>query len=327
MLWHYFRNACKFTCGRKAVKARPYTHIYSTQTHANISACRHAKNLKTTCSNSHMHTQGLSHLCQNKRTPITLIRNKSTEHWSNTRRPCERTKRVRQDTGATTVVIKHKNKLRLLRLALLLTEDNHLRTASPCCLALCVSACLRLSECTHRATVDHWQHHPRPVLQPAVTDECPRTVWLSDQSVGGGETKTGPRAESASVNCHFLLSAYSLSCLFDPSTVYLCAYSPQKNPVFPTHLFFYRFVASKPTGQLDKKVFKSQFWAKSNAHIILNHWKVSGASIFRKINIMIFFLCWAFKLRSVIFLSCICSYTFLLQMCSAWRLFWGRFLL
>lgn len=70
---------------------------------------------------------------------------------------------------------KQKNKSVPLSLALLLTEDNHSQTASPCCLALGVSACLRLSKCTRRATVDHWQHHPRPVPRPAVTGECPHT--------------------------------------------------------------------------------------------------------------------------------------------------------
>lgn len=54
-----------------------------------------------------------------------------------------------------------------------------------------------------------------PVPQPAVTDKCPHTVWLSDQSVW--VTKTGPRADSAPVNCHFLLSGSSLSCLLDPT--------------------------------------------------------------------------------------------------------------
>lgn len=58
-----------------------------------------------------------------------------------------------------------------------------------------------------------------PVPQPAVTDKCPHTVWLSDQSVW--VTKTGPRADSAPVNCHFLLSGSSLSCLLDPTYGYV----------------------------------------------------------------------------------------------------------
>lgn len=167
------------------------------------------------------------------------------------------------------------------------------------CLALLFgTVCVSMSAFVRMHTSCHsWSLATPPTARP--TAGChwrvpahSLTVW--PECRGGGGTKTGPRAESASVNCHFLLSAYSLSCLFDPSRVYLCAYSPQKNPVFPTHLFFYRFVASKPTGQLDKKVFKSQFWAKSNAHITVNLWKVSGASMFRKTDIMIFFLCWAF---------------------------------
>lgn len=54
-----------------------------------------------------------------------------------------------------------KIKLHLPCCALLLTEDNHSGTASPCrCLALRVSACLRRSKCTWRATLDHWQPPP-----------------------------------------------------------------------------------------------------------------------------------------------------------------------
>lgn len=54
---------------------------------------------------------------------------------------------------------------------------------------------------------------PTAVLQPAVTDECPHTVWLSDRSVW--LTKTGPRAESFSANRHFFFirSIYCLSAL------------------------------------------------------------------------------------------------------------------
>lgn len=125
--------------------------------------------------------------------------------------------------GKTTTNVCH------LHLPVTLTEDNDSRTASPCCLALGVSACVRLSKCTQCATVDHWQHHPRPVLQPAVTDECPHTVWLSDQSVW--LTKTGLRAESFSVSCHFFLSilfvCLSFPQMFDPFPVYLYSYWPR----------------------------------------------------------------------------------------------------
>lgn len=92
---------------------------------------------------------------------------------------------------------------------LLLTEDNDSRNASPCFLALVASACLRSSRRAQDATVDHWQCHPWPVLQPAVTGESPHTVWLSEWSVWG--TKTGPRAESSPVSCHFRSSARSIT--------------------------------------------------------------------------------------------------------------------
>lgn len=87
----------------------------------------------------------------------------------------------------------------------------------PCslCLALCVSARLRLYNCTQHATVDLWRLHPRPVLQPAVTKELLHAVWLSEESVW----VTGPKAESGPANCHFLLSALH-------AAVYLSAYLP-----------------------------------------------------------------------------------------------------
>ena len=168
-------------------------HIQHTQT----STCRHARPQNYMQENTHAHTSYDSFVSTQRDTNSTDYKQ---EHIDQVSVHCVCIRAPHQQLWHK------KNKqcllLLLLRPALLLTEDNHLRAASPCCLPLCVSACLRLSKCTQRATVDHWQHHPRPVLQPPVTDECPHTVWLSDQSVW--VTKTGPRAESASVNRHFL---------------------------------------------------------------------------------------------------------------------------
>lgn len=269
---------------------RTHTYIQYTHTqHINVQACK-------------KHMQEHTHANPRHDSFVSMQKDTNTEH----RTIHECALGVHLSTTPTTN--QQQTNLCLLRLALLLTEDNHLRTASPCCLALCVSACLRLSKCTQRATVDHWKHHPRPVLQPAVTDECPHTVWLSDQSVW--VTKTGPGAESGPVNCHFLLSGYSLSCLFDPSTVYLTANSPPYTPIcFSTCIW----------GQLNKTYllshWKSSFWATSSAPTTLNHWKVSAS------------VSWSFRwpftgFNVFIFISSICSYNCSIPLTDA---YWGSF--
>lgn len=117
----------------------------------------------------HTHTHEVWFICVHTNTRDTNTTDHKTRAQDNHQTHIShhgRTLRVHQGTKPTTkqpTKKKTKTKLCFLRLALLLTEDNNLRTASPGCLALGVSACLCLSICTHCATVAcpaascHWR--------------------------------------------------------------------------------------------------------------------------------------------------------------------------
>lgn len=183
------------------------------QTH--LKTCSWAKGL-TTCMTQTK--QGVQHLCTKKQ----------ERHQKKTTQDDYQTQRVIKSTESTTVQ-KNNNKQKSASSARLSCWQRTINYGLPASLslrlALRVSACLRLYNCTQHATVDLWQRHPRPVLQPAVTQEFLHAVWLSEESVW--VTKTGPKAESGPVNCHFLLSASSLRCLpiclFTSWHTYQCA--------------------------------------------------------------------------------------------------------
>ena len=239
VLWcntiHYFRNAGKFTCSHKAVNAGPLTHIHSTQTHTFQCVGMQKKTENCICSSSHMHTQGLSRLCQKqedtnntdqKQEHRTLIKHTSAMWVHTTCASGRQSNNCGRKTQKQTVPPPSSS------------PADRGQSFADCLALLFGTVCVSMSAFVRMHTSCHsWSLATPPTARP--TAGChwrvpahSLTVWPECR----GEAKTGPRAESASVNCHFLLSAYSLSCLFDPSTVYLCAYSPQKNPIFSTHL-------------------------------------------------------------------------------------------
>lgn len=102
-----------------------------------------------------------------------------------------------------------KTKVHLFCQALLLTEDNHLPTASHCYFG---TPCVSMSAFLRIHTVCQSQSPATPPTAcPAAGCHQPVPTQSKCLTKVSGQPKTRLRAESVQANCHFLLSSYSFS--------------------------------------------------------------------------------------------------------------------